>query len=536
MSPARALFVVASILAIPLPSAAQTAADRGAFVIVQRSDTAAIERFTRAPDSIAVDLAIKMQARFVYVARTAPDFTISQMAMSVYLPNAPADAPPAQTALLTLKGDSVIVEIGSGGGAAPKQTQRIRTTAGAVMLTPSSFAAFEQLTMKLRAQPKASSRPLTVPIFATTGGVTLNATLTPVGTDSVVAALANQEYRLKVDQSGRILGGAAAAAGVTISRVDAAAAEKLALGKPDYSAPAGAPYTAEEVALRGPAGTTLGGTLTLPRDAKGRLPAVVTITGSGQQDRDEYIPIAGGYRPFRQIADTLSRRGIAVLRLDDRGIGASNGNPMTGTSADFADDIRAAIAYLRSRREIDPARIALLGHSEGAIIAPMVAATDSRLKAIVLLAGPADKGAEIIHYQQRYFVEHDTSVAATKRDSVYHVMQMKLDTVVAGNVWLKYFMTYAPDTTARKVKTPVLILQGANDQQVPAAQAEKLAAAIRSGGNRDVTVRLFPERNHLFLRDPSGNPQEYARLTSNKIDPEVLGTIADWLAEKLGVH
>jgi dipeptidyl aminopeptidase/acylaminoacyl peptidase len=405
--------------------------------------------------------------------------------------------------------------------------QRIKTTAGAVMVVPSSLIPLEQSTMKQRAAGGAIS----VPIFTTSGGATATVSLTPAG-DSIVATVGNQEYRLKVDQAGHILGGAAPSIGLSISRVDAATAARLALGKPDYSAPAGAPYTAVEISLPGPAGTKLGGTLTLP-SSKSPVPAVVTITGSGQQDRDEYIPVAGGYRPFRQIADTLTRRGIAVLRLDDRGIGASNGNPYTSSSSDFADDIRAAVAYLRTRRDIDPSRIALLGHSEGAMIAPMVAVNDKRLKGLVLLAGPADNGREIIRYQQRYAVDQDTSLSAAKRDSVYGAAQTHLDSMAAKNSWMHFFLSYAPEPTARKVRVPVLILQGANDRQVPAQQAEKLAAAFRAGGNQDVTVHVFPGRNHLFIVDPVGNPQEYGRLAMNKIDAEVLGVVADWLADKL---
>jgi len=511
---------------------AQTNADRGAFILVQRGDTVAIERFARTADSVAADLVVKAQGRIVYVGKIAPDFTFSRMTLQFYLPSAAPDAPPVQTAVLTMKGDSVIAEIGAG---AQKQTQRLKTVAGAVMLPRSTTAAFEQLTMMLRAHkpPLGPTDSMTVPIFATSGGATVNVSLKPLGRDSVIASGAGQVYRLAVDASGRILGGVEPTASLSISRVDAATAAKLSLGKPDYSAPADAPYVAEEVTIPISAGM-LGGTLTLPRNAKSKVPAVVTITGSGQQDRDEYIPVAGGYRPFRQIADTLSRRGIAVLRLDDRGIGASTASPMTSTSADFADDIRAAIAYLRTRSDIDPARIALIGHSEGGLIAPIVAATDKRLKGIVLMAGPADNGRKIIRYQQRYAVEHDTTLTAAKRDSLLRVGQAQLDSLADRNPWTKFFLTYDPTATARKVTAPVLILQGANDRQVTADQAPRLAAAFRAGGNRDVTVHVFPNRNHLFLTDPDGNPQGYTRLTVNKIDGEVLGVLADWLVKRLG--
>lgn len=520
--------------AVASQSSAQGAADRGAFILIQRGDTVAIERFARTSDSLGVDLNIKMQAHFVYIAKLAPDFTLPRLAIQVYLPTTPPGAPPAQSAVLTMKGDSVIADL-SGGG--QNQTQRLKTVAGAVMQPPSSIAAFEQLTMKLRSTQRASTaaapeRSVTIPVFATAGGVTLNAVLTPNGADSVVVNGATQEYRLKVDPVGRILGGAAPAVGLLISRVDEATASRLAIGKPDYSAPAGAPYTTEEVTVTN-GDVVLGGTLTRPTKASGRVPAVVTITGSGQQDRDEYIPIAGGYRPFREIADTLGRRGIAVLRLDDRGVGNSTGNPATSTSLDFANDIRAAVAYLRSRRDIDPARIALIGHSEGGLIAPLVAATDPKLKGIVLMAGPAYTGRQIITYQQQYALAHDTSLTTVRRDSLARVGAAQIDSLSARNPWVRFFLTYAPDTTARKVKVPVLILQGATDRQVTADQADKLAAAFRAGGNRDVTLRLFPDHNHLFITDPTGNPQDYARLPTNKVDPVVLGVLADWLATRL---
>ena len=526
---------IALMLVPAMRLSAQTAADRGAFILIQRGDTVAIERFARTTDSLTVDLNVKLQARFADVAKLSPDYTISRLTIQVYLPTAAPDAPPAQMAVLTLKDDTVVAEVGSG---AQKQTQRIKTVPGAIMQPPSSIAAFEQLTMKFRAMQRASAvsafeASQTISVFATAGGATVDATLTPLGTDSVIVRVATQEYRLRVDPTGRILGGAAPAVGLLISRVDQATAARVSFGKPDYSPPAGAPYTAEEVTIQNGPGVTLGGTLTLPKNASGRVQAVVTITGSGQQDRDEYLAIAGGYRPFRQIADTLGRRGIAVLRLDDRGIGSSTGNPLTSTSLDFASDIRAAIAYLRSRRDIDPARIGLIGHSEGGLIAPLVAARDPSVKAIVLMAGPAYSGRQIISYQQQYGLSHDTTLTPVKRDSLARYGAAQIDSLAAKIPWMQFFLAYSPDTTAKRVKAPVLILQGATDRQVTAEQAEKLGAAFQAGGNKDVTVRVFPDHNHLFITDPSGNPQDYARLPTNKVDPVVLGVIADWLAKKL---
>jgi dienelactone hydrolase len=302
----------------------------------------------------------------------------------------------------------------------------------------------------------------------------------------------------------------------------------------DYAAPAGAPYVAEEVTVNA-GGHTLAGTLTLPRGARGRVPAVVLITGSGPQDRDAFMPLIPDYRFFRQIADTLSRRRIAVLRLDDRGWGASKGGDLsTATSADFADDIRAGVAFLRSRPEIDPARIALAGHSEGGIIAPMVATGDARIRAVVLLAGTSRPGRAILDFQLRDALIRG-GLAGAALDSAFAAGVAGRDSAAAEVPWVRWFMEHDPLPVARRLRAPVLILQGATDRQVTADQAGELQAAIRAGGNRDVTVRVFPALNHLFLADPAGTPDPaaYARLPEKRVPAEVLGTLADWLARRL---
>lgn len=302
---------------------------------------------------------------------------------------------------------------------------------------------------------------------------------------------------------------------------------------PDYSAPAGAPYRAEEVRVRTPGGHVLAGTLTLPAGAAGGVPAVVLVTGSGPQDRDAASAAVPGYRPFRQVADTLSRRGIAVLRLDDRGVGGSGGVGPDVTTADFADDVRAAVAYLRARGEVDPARVGLVGHSEGGVVAPMVAAGDPGIRAVALLAAPSRPGREISMAQNRTLVESIPELTAAQRDSVLAGVPAKLDSLAADNAWLRFWLAHDPAPVARRLRSPVLVLQGATDRQVPASQAAELAAAVRAGGNRDVTARIFPDVNHLLVRDPDGDFNRYAALPSKEVAPEVLGTLADWLAMRL---
>ena len=305
--------------------------------------------------------------------------------------------------------------------------------------------------------------------------------------------------------------------------------------KPDYSAPADAPYTAEEVLVKTPAGHTLAGTLTLPKGASSTKPvsAIVTITGSGPQDRDENIGLQG-FRPFRQIADSLGRRGIAVLRMDDRGTGASGGTFKGSTSADFAEDVRAGLAYLRTRPEIRADRLAVLGHSEGAVIAPMVAEKEPTLRGIVLLAGIAQPGRTALQFQMKNNYEHDAKLTPEKRDAQIADIPKRIDAMMAADPWMKFFITYDPATTMRHVKTPVLILTGARDQQAVPEQVALMEAAFKEGGNNDVTARVIPDVNHLFVQDTDGFPGNYAKLPPPvMVRDDVLKIIGDWLAERL---
>jgi dipeptidyl aminopeptidase/acylaminoacyl peptidase len=307
---------------------------------------------------------------------------------------------------------------------------------------------------------------------------------------------------------------------------------------PDYSAPLGAPYTAQDVTIPTPMGHTLAGTLTLPRGAsrENPVPAVVTITGSGAQDRDEMLSLLPGYRPFRQFADSLGRRGIAVLRMDDRGTGASKGDHKTATSADFAADIRAGLAYLRTRGEIDSTRLGLIGHSEGGLIGPIVATQEPRLSALVIMAGPSWNGRKILEFQLGNLARGDTALSGPRLDSALSTIPARIDSLEASNPWMGYFMDHDVLAVARQIKSPTLILNGGTDQQVTPEQAEELAEAIRSGGNTDVTVRVFPDVNHLFIYDPVGFPLGYARLPRSAVEPVVIGTFVEWLVDKLDVR
>jgi hypothetical protein len=517
----RTTIRLATPLLLPALLVAQGAAPQDAFVMHRHGDTLVVERFRVSRDSLVGSVAVRGQPRIDYVARLGPDGLVPAMTFTVFAANAAPEAAPLQVVRATMRGDSAFVNAGS-------QVRGFPTDSRALPLLNNSLALSELFTRRAR----AGGDSVDLPAWSLNGAVTLTVAVRPVGADSLTVTIAGQVHHLRVDDAGSILGGRIPSQGIDVSRVTGAAAATIALGRPDYSAPAGAPYSATEVTLPGPGDFRLGGTLTMPLNAPRPVPAVVTITGSGQQDRDEYIPVAGGYRPFRQVADTLGRRGIAVLRLDDRMVGASGG-PL-GTSADYADDIRAALAWLRDRPEIDGDRLALVGHSEGGLIAPMVAASEPRLQGAVLMAGPSQTGADILAFQQRQAIDGDGSIAVASRDSAYRAASRLTDSLATTNPWLAFFLQHDPLGTARQVTdTPILILQGGTDHQITPDQAPALAAAFREAGNRDVTVRVFPHLNHLFIPDPSGLPDGYGNLTDNRMAPAVLGVLADWLVERL---
>lgn len=505
-------------------AAAARAQENGAFVLVlANGDTVSIERFSRTATRLETELVVKIgAARFTMGATLAPDATVTRFENAYRQAAADPSSAPLQSAVITFPGDSAIVEI-SGGGR--DVVQRLGSRAGAVPFVNPSFALLEQLVRRAR---KIGGPSASVPVFIVQGGQTVDFTVTWMGADSAIVAMAGVPARVRVDASGAILGGTVPAQGLTILRTGEIARDGLTLPAPDYSAPAGAPYTATDVVIPTPGGFTLGGTLTMPAGATGPVPAVVTITGSGIQDRDERIGLVRGYALFRQVADTLARHGIAVLRMDDRGYGASGGNAATATTEDFASDIRAGLSWLRARPGVDGTRLGLIGHSEGGIIAPMIAAEDPSLRGIVIMAGPSWTGRRVIEWQNRYALERAPGVRPAQRDSLLTASMAIADSAIMGQPWGRFFATYDPLATARRVRVPVLILHGENDRQVTVAQAAELAAAMRAGGNRDVTTRTFPGLNHLFVRDPDGFWGNYTRLPSGHVAPEVLGELVQW--------
>jgi hypothetical protein len=268
-------------------------------------------------------------------------------------------------------------------------------------------------------------------------------------------------------------------------------------------------------------------------------PVVLLITGSSPQERDHLqdrrAPVCY-YRPFRQIADAISRKGIAVLRMDDQGTGCSEGDPLENvTIQKRADDSRAGIAFLRRRNEIDGSRIGLLGLSEGANIGPMIAASDPSIKAVVMMAPTASNGHKIIEYQRRLMIDERSDLTEAQKKRALEKSMRGLDDALArgeGGPWFRSFLAYMPLPTAKKVSCPVLILHGDKDAHIPVDHSVLLEKVMRINGNDDATLIIFKNHNHLFLEDPDGNISGYAELLqhTNQLSEMVLSTISDWLS------
>jgi pimeloyl-ACP methyl ester carboxylesterase len=357
-------------------------------------------------------------------------------------------------------------------------------------------------------------------------------------------------------------------------------AEPGAAGRPRPQEPV-PPFPYEEVEVRylnPQAGIYLAGTLTMP-PGDGPFPAVALITGSGPQDRDETIL---GHKPFWVLADHLTRQGVAVLRSDDRGVGASEGTFATATSEDFALDAAAAVAFLRENPRIDPDRVGLIGHSEGGLIAPLVVVQEETVAFQVLLAGPVLPGEEILHLQsaaiQRALgasaalIEANEALQRTlfalirgEKDTPRLVGQLEaaLREFVAGapdalraemgigsgseqawiqgqiqavgSPWFRFFLTHDPRPSLREARVPTLSLFGELDLQVPPVEnVEALETLWKDGAHPDLTVVVLPGLNHLFQTAVTGSPTEYGQIEET-FAPIALEVIASWIRDRTGV-
>jgi pimeloyl-ACP methyl ester carboxylesterase len=289
----------------------------------------------------------------------------------------------------------------------------------------------------------------------------------------------------------------------------------------------------------------------------------VLVTGSGPQDRDETLL---GHKPFAVLADYLTRRGIAVLRYDDRGVGKSTGDHASATSADFATDASAAVRYLLTRSDVRRGGVGLIGHSEGGMIAPIAAADNADVAYIVSLAGPGTNLVQLLQSQRRLIgvsqgaseqdiarnepvmaeIFADVAASASVEDARSRVRARLTPAVLQGlgapesrrevivqqlaTEWFRYFLRYDPATVLAKVRVPFLALNGSLDRQVP---ADENLAAIRTAmaGNPNVTIRKIDSLNHLFQTAKTGAIGEYVDITET-MSPVALDIIAQWIEQR----
>jgi pimeloyl-ACP methyl ester carboxylesterase len=321
------------------------------------------------------------------------------------------------------------------------------------------------------------------------------------------------------------------------------------------------PYREEQVTFATPQSqVSLAGTLTLP-PGPGPFPAAILIAGSGPQDRDETV---AGHRPFLVLADQLTRQGIAVLRYDKRGIGKSTGSFDQATTEDFASDAASALAYLKSRKEIDARKIGLIGHSEGGIIAPMIASRSSDVAWMVLLAAPGLKGEDVMLLQSglilkaagfdddriasaRNFNRQSYDLARKEKDP--QALEAKLTDLIDStgmsttlppttlkpqarmmtSPWFRFFLDYDPVPALEKTHCPVLALNGDKDlQMAPKENLAQIQKALQEGGNNDFQTKELPGLNHLFQHALTGSPTEYGGIEET-LAPEALNSISDWI-------
>jgi uncharacterized protein len=330
------------------------------------------------------------------------------------------------------------------------------------------------------------------------------------------------------------------------------------------------PYDEEEVKYSNlTANVILAGTLTLPRSGK-PSPAVLLIAGSGPIDRNETI---FGHKPFLVLADHLTKQGFAVLRVDKRGVGQSTGNYNVSTSEDFAADVLAGVEYLKTREEVNAEQIGLIGHSEGGLIAPMIAVKSKDVAFIVLMAGAGITGEATLYAQEVLIsramgvTEEQISFQLDLQKQVLSVIRNESDLekaekllreIVAKQLadlpkeeqqtsadameaqikrcnskWFRYYLIYNPITSLKHLKIPVLVINGELDSQVPPKQnLPVIAKILEEAGNRNYRIIEFPKLNHLFQTCESGSILEYGKIEET-IAPVVLDTLSGWILETL---
>lgn len=396
---------------------------------------------------------------------------------------------------------------------------------GAIYWSPRIPSSIEQAIARARTLGKPLSR---IPGASLYSDSRSEITVERLSEKQWVVIYRDKKYLVATNEHGCMLSATMPDYGVVIERRTGYSASDYAFWMP-YAAPPDHAYGAQDVSIRAPQGHVLAGTLTMPAQ-KDNVPAAVLITGLSPHERNNGD---APWMPFRDIADVLTRAGIAVLRVDDRGIGKSTGDNAKLTSFDKADDVRTEVAWLRAKSGIDPKRIMLVGYSEGGLIAPMVAAKDSSIAGLITLAGPGVSGMEVARYQVEQPILKDPNIPEADRQKEFaKQMEEALNDLTPH---MSSFMAIDPIQYDRQVHCPALIIQGGADATVPISSAENIASAMRAGGNLDVTVRIVPGVSHSLLPDPFGLSSGWAALPAFLTAPEVLDELTRWSVAKLAL-
>lgn len=414
----------------------------------------------------------------------------------------------------------------------------------------------EGLTAKLNSVDQGALLPVDTITFAER---TLRFAITEIGAT----------YTGTLKEDGSLLEGTWSQSGRSLPLTFHRVAEPFVPNRPQN--PKGAtPYENREVRIwNASAGIHLAGTLVLP-EGPGPFPAVVFVSGSGPQDRDETLM---GHKPFLVIADYLARHGMASLRCDDRGVGGSEGNEMESTIRDFATDAEAGLAFLATQPKIDRKTIGILGHSEGGLIAPLVASTNRDVAFLVLLAPPGEPLKSLLVRQlhdllrqagvadsliQRAMAAQSEDFAlladiTLSRDDVQQKLRAKIAArrsqftdaeraalgvdpatieqgiLVSTTPWFRSLLREDPAVYFRTLKIPVLALFGDRDLQVAAEpNAKAVRDALAAAGNKSSEVRILPSLNHLFQHTATGAVTEYGTIEET-FAPEALQLVSGWI-------
>jgi dipeptidyl aminopeptidase/acylaminoacyl peptidase len=338
---------------------------------------------------------------------------------------------------------------------------------------------------------------------------------------------------LTADEDGALIRVSIPVAGVDVVREDLAASTS----RVQLHSNAG-----DEPVIIPAVGFNLGGTITRPKNAAARVPAVILVAGYGVSDRDGFV---AGIATLGQLAGAVADAGFLAVRYDKRGFGQSGGRAESATLQDYSDDIRAVVRWLRTRKDIDPDRIAVIGHDDGGWVALQAAANENRIAAVVSIAAPASTGAAVVLAQQQAALDQLKLSPAEREKRI--ALQTQIQQAVltgkgwesippelrrqADTPWFQSLLAFNPATVVDDIRQPILFVHGDLDRQVPVAHVTQLSDIARKGRSRAVDVVTVRGVNHLLVPAITGDVEEYLNLTDRTVSADVRNAVTGWLTK-----